>query len=437
MRKLSKPGVALQEVKANRKQGWRVRYSILALIWLGWLLSFLDRMVMSISLPFIGAELDINASTQGLIISAFFTGYALFQIPGGMLADRLGSRTVMGVAIAWWSIFTSLTGLVLSFPILLLVRFLFGIGEGCFPVASWKTISTYFPATEKGRATAIQSTVNTLGPALASVVAASMIAQFGWKIVFIVLGIPGLLIAGLVYNYCYDNPKDHPAMSAEELAENAENLIVAAAPQVTFKHLLGERALWKLAAIWFLFGMTCCGFSAWLPSYLMKIRGFSLMETGVTAAIPFLFGTVGILMGGYLSDKYRLSRKWIYIFSAVVSAVFLYMTFTVDGVESAVLYQSAAAFFMFLAMGIFWGEVMDQIPPNIMGKASGMVNFGGQLAGLISPFVMGFLIDQSGGKFDWAFMFMSVALIASAAMMLTVKTTVIKVKDKNRQSKRI
>jgi sugar phosphate permease len=421
MNKFAKLNTA-QQAGPRGKKGWKVRYGVLALIWLGWLISFLDRMVMSISLPFIGAEMKINASTQGLIISAFFAGYALFQIPGGMLADRFGSRKVMGVAITWWSIFTSLTGMVLSFPVLLFVRFLFGVGEGCFPVASWKTISTYFPAREKGRATAIQSTVNTLGPALASIVAAGMIHAFGWKMVFMALGIPGLVIAGLIYGYCHDNPRDHPSMSTEELEENAENLTMAAAPQVKLSRLLSLPELWKLATIWFLFCITCCGFSAWLPSYLMKIRGFSLLETGVTAAIPFLFGTVGTLVGGYLSDKYRSSRKWIYILTAVVSAFFLYRTFTTESADSAVLYQGTSSFFMFLAMGIFWGEVMDQIPPNIMGRASGMVNFGGQVAGFISPFVMGFLIDQSRGGFGSAFILMSTALVASAVMMVTVQS---------------
>lgn len=421
MSSFEKAAMAARQAGRQGKGGWKVRYGILLLIWLGWLMSFLDRMVMSISLPFIGQDMNINATTQGLIISAFFAGYALFQIPGGMLADRFGSRKVMSIAIAWWSVFTSLTGMALSFPIMLIVRFLFGVGEGCFPAASWKTISTYFPPKEKGRATAIQSSVNTLGPALASIVAAGIIAAFGWKMVFIILGIPGLAIAALIYWYCHDDPKDHPSITGAELEENAENRAIAAAPKVPISKLLSLGILWQLAAVWFLFDITFWGFSSWLPSYLMKVRGFSLMKTGVTAAIPFLFGTAGTLVGGYLSDKFSSMRKWFYVLAAVISAFFLYMTFTVESADSAVMYQCISSFFMFLAMGLFWGLLMDQIPPNIMGGASGIVNFGGQAAGFISPFAMGFLIDQSGGSFDSAFIFMIAALVASAVMTLTLK----------------
>ncbi len=156
---------------------------------------------MSVSLPYIGKDLNLDTTQQGLIISAFFIGYAAFQIPGGLLADKFGSRKIMAIGIAWWSVFTSLTGAVLTLPLMLAVRFFFGVGEGCFPSASWKMISTYFPSKERGRATAIQSTVNTLGPALAVVVAASIIGAFGWHMVFIVLGIPGLFIAAGICFY--------------------------------------------------------------------------------------------------------------------------------------------------------------------------------------------------------------------------------------------
>lgn len=204
------------------KQGgfrWKVRHSILSIIWAGWLFSFLDRMVISVSLPFIGQELNLDATMQGAILSAFFAGYALFQIPGGLLADKFGSRKVMAAAIAWWSVFTSLTGFVVSYPLMLFCRFVFGIGEGCFPGASWKTIATYFPPRERATATAIQSSVNTLGPAVATLVAAGIIATYGWRTVFITLGIPGLFIAAAIWFYFRDNPADHPKMTKEELAE--------------------------------------------------------------------------------------------------------------------------------------------------------------------------------------------------------------------------
>ena len=410
---------------ASQGKTWKVRYSVLLLIWLGWLFSFLDRMVMSVSLPFIGKDLNIDTTEQGLIISAFFIGYAAFQIPGGWLADRFGPRKVMAIAITWWSIFTSLTGFVLTLPFMLVIRFLFGVGEGCFPAASWKTISAYFPSKERGRATAIQSSVNTLGPALAVIVAAGIIGAFGWHTVFIALGIPGLLIAVAMYWYFRDNPKDHLGMSQQEIDElvaDGANLTASQEAPTPFMKILTQPVLWQMAAIWFLFDITFWGFSSWLPSYLMKVREFSLAKTGVMAAIPFLCGTVGTLLGGYFSDKLKSQRKWLYVATSVISAGFLYMTYSVADANSAVMFQCISSFFMFFAMAMFWGILMDHIPTKIMGRASGIVNFGGQMAGVVSPPIMGFLIQSSGGSYNSAFIFMIVALVASAAVTMTLKS---------------
>lgn len=412
-------GGSLLPVKEKK---WKARYTILLFIWLGWLFSFLDRMVMSVSLPFIGKDLNLDTTEQGFIISAFFIGYAAFQIPGGFLADRFGSRKVMAIGITWWSIFTSFTGMVFTLPLMLAVRFLFGIGEGCFPSASWKMISTYFPSRERGRATAIQSTVNTLGPALAVVIAASIIGAFGWHTVFIILGIPGLLIAAGIYFYCPDNPKDHPSITAQDLtALQEDNKDLDQTTVVPFSEIVRQPVLWQMAAIWFLFDITFWGFSTWLPSYLITVREFSLAKTGIMAAIPFLFGTVGTLAGGYFSDKCKAQRKWLYVIGAVIASGFLYMTYSVADANMAVVYQCISALFMFFAMAMFWGILMDQIPSKIMGRASGIVNFGGQMAGVVSAPIMGFLIQKSGGNYDSAFIFMIIALIASAAVTMTVK----------------
>ncbi len=411
-----------------KASGWKARNSVLLFIWLGWMFSFLDRMVMTVSLPFIGADFDLSKTEQGFIISAFFIAYAGFQIPGGFLADKFGPRKVMALAIIWWSIFTSLTGVATSLTVLLIIRFLFGIGEGCFPASSWKAISTYFPSKVRGRATAIQSSVNTLGPALAAIIAAGIIQNFGWHNVFIFLGFPGLVVGFGIWYFIRDNPKEHPGITVQELEELAEEEAeeikagVATTEKVPFSTIVRTGALWQMAAIWFLFDITFWGFNSWLPSYLMEARGLSLTKTGFMAALPFLFGTVGTLTGGWASDKFKNGRTWIYAFASVVSAGFLYLTFSVDDLTPAMIFQCISAFFMFFAMGIFWGILMDAISKNIMGTASGIVNFGGQMAGVVSPPIMGYLIQSSGGNYANAFWFMIAALIASAFVTLTVKS---------------
>lgn len=410
-------------ISPKKHFGWKVRYTVLSILWVSWLFSFLDRMVVSVALPFIGEEFQLDAASQGIILSAFFAGYALFQIPGGLLADKFGPKRPMAFAIAWWSVFTSLTGMVFSYPILLACRFVFGVGEGCFPGSSWKTIATYFPSRERATATAIQASVNTLGPAFASLVAASAIAAFGWRTVFIGLGIPGLLISLIILLYIKDDPLHHPHMTAEELRE-LDNIPVDSSvkskPNIQFKQFLQTRILWQMIVIWFFFDITFWGFVSWLPSYLMKVRGFSIIKTGILGSLPFFVGTIGMLAGGYLSDRLKGSRKWLFIPNTLIAAAFLYLTYSVTSAEWAVVFQCASALFMFLAFAAFWGLVIDYIPPEIMGASSGTVNFGGQVAGFISPFVMGYLIDINQGSFGLAFVFLIAAAVVSALVALTV-----------------
>ncbi|GMA98890.1 MFS transporter [Pelosinus sp. IPA-1] len=410
---------------------WKARYTVLSILWVGWLFSFLDRMVVSIALPFIGREFQLNAASQGMILSTFFAGYAIFQIPGGMLADKFGPRRVMAFAIVWWSVFTSLTGMVLSYPLMLICRFVFGIGEGCFPGSSFKTIAMYFPPKERATATAIQGSVNALGPAVASLVAAGIIAAFGWNMVFITLGIPGLVIGLAIWFYIKDNPAEHPHITPEELSElnlvspDVSNSNISY-QKITFKEFLQKPVLWQMLLIWFLFDITFWGFISWLPSYLMEVRGFSLLKTGFYGSLPFFIGTIGMLVGGYLSDCFKGNRKWLFIPSSLMAAFFIYMTFSVAASNMVIVYQSVAALFMFLAYAAFWGLVVDSIPADIMGAGSGMVNLGGQIAGLVSPFAMGHLIDLNKGSFDMAFAFLAIAAIGSAVVAFTVKIEALK-----------
>lgn len=415
---------------------WKARYTILTFIWLAWLMSFLDRMLMSVSLPYIGEEFHLDKATQGWIISAFFLSYASFQIPGGFLADKFGPRKVMFLAIIWWSIFTSLTGLAFdigiipAFGVMLAIRFLFGIGEGSFPASSWKCISTYFPVKERGRATAIQSTVNTLGPAFATLVAAAIIAALGWRWVFIILGIPGILVAFGIRYYCRDNYRDCPVITPEEIKELEDNEAEQAAlninkqttQAVPFIQVVQRAELWQLALIWFLFDITFWGFTTWLPSYLKDVRELTLGQIGVWGSVPYLFGAVGTLIGGYVSDKFISARKWFYMGASIVAALFLYFMFKAEGLTFTIIFQCLASLFMFFAMGIFWGILMHTISANIMGTASGIVNFGGQLAGVVAAPVMGYLVDKSGGQYDNAFWFIIITLAISAFIILTLKS---------------
>lgn len=187
---------------------WKSRYTAVSIVFLIWLVSYLDRMVMSVAIPYIGMEFFLTPVEMGFVMSAFFAGYALCQIPGGILADKFGAQKVMMAGIFWWSIFTGVTGLVGSFTTMILARIVFGIGEGITPSGTWKTLATWTPVKERGFANSIMLSTNALGPAIAPLFVVAIMAALGWRYAFYLLVIPGLILCFLIWKFLPDNPAD-------------------------------------------------------------------------------------------------------------------------------------------------------------------------------------------------------------------------------------
>jgi sugar phosphate permease len=388
-----------------------------------WVVSYIDRMVISVSIPFIAKDFHLSPLEMGVVMSAFFAGYATCQIPGGILADRFGARIVMTFAILWWSIFTFLTGVVTSLGIMLGIRVVFGVGEGLFPAGSWKSISNWFPVKERATANAIMLSSNPLGPALAPLFVVAVITSWGWRGVFKSLFVPGIIVAFLVWKYVTNRPQDSKHVSAQELAE-IESVEPEIKPgvKVTWVDCLKLWRVWQCFLMWFAFDITLWGFTAWLPTYLIKARGFGLVNMGIAASLPFFAGTIGLIAGGWLSDKwFSNSRKIPVILTQLAGAVFLYLTYTVSSATGAVVYQTLAGGVLYVGMGAFWALPMNIIPKDVMGTASGLINTAGQTAGFLAPMAIGYLVQISGGSFNAAFMLLIAGVVVSSLIALTVK----------------
>jgi sugar phosphate permease len=395
----------------------------LALLFAAWTVSYLDRMVMAASIPYIAKDFHLSPVQMGMLMSAFFLGYSLFQVPGGILADRFGARKVMSWALVWWSIFTGLTGLVSSRTSMLCIRVLFGAGEGIFPGASKKSIAHWFPVKDRSTANAIMLSSNALGPALAPLFVAAVISTWGWRTVFFSLFVPGLLVVFLMRKYVKDNPQDSKYVSPEELAEiQSVEPKMRAGAEVTWLSSMQDWRVWQCFLMWFTFDITLWGFASWLPTYLLRVRGFALLKMSIAASLPFFAGTVGLIFGGWMSDKwFQNSRKVPIIITQLIGAFCLYLTYTVTSPNGAIVYQAFAGGFLYMGMGAFWALPMSIIPKSVMGTASAVVTMGGQLAGLVSPLVIGYLVQISGGSFNTSFMFLIAGTLLSSAIALTVK----------------
>lgn len=407
----------------NKPSRWKFRYTVVGILFVTWIVSYMDRMVMSAAIPYIAKEWNLSPSAMGVIMSAFFAGYALCQVPGGILADKFGPRRLAAIGLVWWSAFTAITGFATSLANMIWIRVAFGIGEGLYPGGAMKLVSIWFPLKERATANAFMNSSNSLGPALAPLFVAAIMAAWGWRAVFYTLFVPGLIMALFIWLYVKDKPSESKHVSEVELNEitSQEPQLGSFAKKAGFWALMKVPILWQCFFIWMLFDVMFWGFVSWLPSYLVRQRGFELVKMGITASLPFFAGTIGLNLGGWISDKFFVGKRkqWI-IMANLISALFLYLTYTVESANSAIVFQTFAGLFICMAFAGIWALPMNVIPSSIMGTAGGFINLGGQIAGFCSPMIMGFLIQAAGGKFDTAFMFLMGGAIASSIVALTV-----------------
>lgn len=414
----------LIELKGDENVG-KKRNIVLAILFIAWTVSYMDRMVMTVAIPYIAKDFKLTPLDMGVVMSSFFAGYALFQLPGGLLADKFGPKKVMAVAITWWSAFTAFTGMAGSLTSMLIIRFLFGLGEANFPGGSWKTISNWFPKKERATANGIMMSSNALGPAIAPLFVVGIMAAFSWRSVFYFLFIPGLIVVALIWFLVKDNPAESKMVSPEELKVIQDKSAEKEGPatkKLSFKDIIKLPVVWKLFLTWFTFDITFWGFSSWVPTYLVKARGFKLVTMGLTASLPFFAGTIGLIVGGYISDKYFVGkRRNLIILSEILTAICLYLTYNTVAQELAVTFLTLAGFFVCIAFGAIWALPMNILPPDVMGSSSSFINFAGQIAGFISPMVIGLLVQLAGGSFGTAFGFLIIAMLASAVVAFTIR----------------
>lgn len=410
-------GTPRMKLKSSYKLG-------LALI-LCYLVAWLDRMTISMTLPFMEKDLGITTGQQGLVGSAFFLGYALCQIPGGMLADRFGPRRVILVALAWWSLFTALTGAVGDLNSMLVVRFLFGIGEGIFPAAVWKVIGQWF--TKKNRATAnalILSSI-ALGPALSPLIMGWLLQLYSWRVSFYILGGAGVLCVLAAWLSITNSIREHPGVSREELEEfERDSQSQAATAESTlqstsFLGLLRSPAIWALFFIALIYNLTMYGWLTWLPTYLMKQKGLDLKQVTWAASLPFWLGTAGCMLGGFVSDRwFRGRRKVLVLGCQAIGGVCLYLFTTVSDLVAYTLVQSVAAFLLYMAATAIWAMPMILLPTHLMGRGSGFINTGGQIGGVLTSTLIGYAIQVRGNDYTAIFDVMLGALVVAAVLVL-------------------
>lgn len=390
-------------------KGKNKKHIILALLFLGWCLSYLDRMAMNVSIVEIAKEFDLSPAALGVVLSSFFAGYALMQVPGGWLADKFGSRKIVAVSIIFWSIFTVLTGFAGSLISMIFIRFLFGLGEGGYPSASSKAIADSFPKEERSGAQTIMMSSNSLGGVIAPLIATPLLVWIGWRNVFFAIGVLGVIVAWLLWRYL--KPENMQSESDEK----------EAVEKVPFKDLMRNPTLWKLAIMWFGMSTLIWGLISWMPLYLTEERGLNLLAMGMLTSVPALTGAIGTIVGGRLYQKHFNGREKYYapVFS-LLAILFLYLLFNAPSVSLVITYQALCTTFHGLVFAIIMAMPHQVFSKNVIGSSIGFINLGGMIGALLAPTVMGMLIGKFNGSYTAAFIYLivcaSLTILAAARL---------------------
>jgi MFS family permease len=386
-----------------------------SLLYLAFCISYIDRAAISIALGQIGKDFNLQASELGVVISVFFLGYSLMQIPGGWLADRFGSKYVIVISIALWSVFTVSTSFAWSLGSLIAIRLVFGIAEGSFPPAAIKAVAEMFSKDNKPKMTAFLTSSNYAGSMIAPLVMAPLILGLGWRHAFEVIGFAGIAFAAA---YLLLVPNDPKPASGQGDRQTASKRIDWA----TTCMLLKTPFLWQLVVVWF--GLSCVnkGLDSWMPLYLLQQRGLDLKAVGVLVPIPFLLATIATAIGGWVMTRFFADReKYLLIGSALLTGIFLFAMYRSETIAALIVFQSLVYFFKSFVLATVIALPTKVLHESQIGTGIGMVNLGGQIAGFVAPMVMGFLVSASG-SFDTAFGFLIVMTALSVAVATTLRT---------------
>jgi len=384
----------------NVKKHFPKRYFMVLGTFLLALLLYIDRVCISVAKDPISDALVLSDKQMGWVLAAFSLGYALFQTPAGILSDKLGPRKVLSVIVTIWSGFTALTGAAWNFISLLVVRFLFGVGEaGAFPGMS-RAIYSWIPLQERGIVTGINFSGSRLGAAFALPLVAWMIDDFGWRISFVVLGCVGVVWAAAWYLLFRDNPEDHPGLSKNEksfiLVTRQQQDANAKSQNIDIGILLRSKNMWLAMGQYFCSNFTFFFALTWLFPHVKSEYNLDNIEAGIYTSIPLIFGAIGNWVAGAMSDRIYKNGNWDrsrFLPAAIgflLAAIGLIGSIYMDSAAAAIIFLSLAIFGADMTLAPSWSFCVD-IGKEHSGAVSGTMNMAGNLGAFLTALAFPYL----------------------------------------------
>lgn len=422
-----------------------VRYLILLMIFTITTLNYADRATLSITGSAMRSEFGFDAIRMGYIFSAFSWAYVLSQLPAGWLLDRFGARRMYGASIFLWSLFTLLQSSIglagsagAAVIALFVLRFAMGMAEApAFP-ANAKVVASWFPTAERGTASAIFNSAQYFAAVIFTPLMAWITHSFGWQNVYLVMGVTGMVLA-LAWLKVMKNPSDHPRVNKAELEhiENGGGLIHpqrktayadAASPGTWFyvRQLMSNRMLLGVYLAQYCINVLTYFFLTWFPIYLVQARGMTILQAGLTASLPAICGFTGGVLGGVFSDalirrghSLTIARKVPIVGGMLLSTCIIGCNYvTADWLVVALM---SLAFFGKGIGALGWAVVADTSPKEAIGLSGSIFNMFGNVAGIVTPIVIGYLVAKTG-SFNGALVFVGInALLTVFSYLVIVK----------------
>ena len=410
---------------------------MLSLVFVNVMINYLDRSNLAVAAPALSSDLALNSKQMGIIFSAFSLTYGILQIPGGILADKIGPRVLYAICLVTWSLSTMALSLAKGFGTLFGFRLTVGIFEApSYPINN-RVVTSWFPDNERAAATAIYVSGQFIGLALLSPILAIIQTHYGWQGMFLITGAVGL-VWGVVWYFVYRDPLDHPKVNREELdyIEKGGGLLKGKSQQGAqaksfswqdLRKILSSKTLWGVYLAQFCVNGLLWFFLTWFPTYLVQFRKLTFVKSGFLSSIPFMAACVGLLLSGFISDylvkqgwSVAAARKTPIIIGLLISVSIIGPNYTSD--TAMVIFFLSLAFFGAGMALISWVFVSILSPKNIVGLTGGVFNFCGNVAGFVVPIIIGYLV--SDGDFRPALAFIGVLGFIGAMSYIFLVTKV-------------
>jgi ACS family glucarate transporter-like MFS transporter len=418
--------ISSQHVPLQKRSNYRWTLAIFVLLIT--FMSFMDRVNLAIAAPEIMKEFHFTKIQIGMMQTAFFLSYAFFQIPSGLATEYLGHRRMVALAMAWWSLFTSLTAFCGRFSVWIIVRVLFGVGEAPVYPGLNSALAGWFPRKERGKAMGFLVTGSCLGQIVGLPLAGLIMVTWGWRAVFVSFGMLGLVLAVCYYALMRTDPQESKFVNAAELEYIADGRPISKSTKramAPWKDFLRSGQFWAIACQFSMADYINYVFISWLPVYLLEAHQFSLKQMGFVAAVPFMGPAIGGMSCGFIADYVvkkgwatSKCRSWFGGIGLLFCCCALYMTATTGDRWLTVMWLTIALGGLGFTFNSSWASCAD-IGGRFSGTVAGWINFWGNLCGAAGPTITALVVT----RYSWraAILVTAVAGIIGAVSWLFVK----------------